>query len=255
MIIRHITFLHQTNKKGFAVLIDPDKINFQNLELLIHKSVKNHVTYFFIGGSLITENLTSQIVKCIKKLSNIPIVLFPGNISHINLSADAILYLSLVSGRNPDFLIGQHVISAPILRKSALEILPTGYILIDGGKQTTVSYISNTTPIPNIEHDVAICTAMAAEMLGMKLIFMDAGSGAMNEIPSEMIRAVRENIELPILVGGGINNIEKVKNALEAGADIIVVGHGIENDINLIDAIGGVVQYFNLKEQVNCYSN
>ena len=253
MIHRYITFLRQTNKKGFAVLIDPDKINLQNLALLIQKSIENHVTFFFIGGSLITENLTSQIVECIKKYSNIPTVLFPGSITHINLSADAILYLSLVSGRNPDFLIGQHVISAPILKKSNLEILPTGYMLIDGGKQTTVSYISNTTPIPSNKSDIAICTAMAAEMLGMKLIFMDAGSGAKNAIPFEMIRAVRENIELPILVGGGINTVEKAKDALEAGADIIVVGHGIENDINLIDEIGCVVESFNVEVQEKSY--
>ena len=253
MINRHITFLHQTNKKGFAVLIDPDKIDLQNLELLIHKSIKNHVTYFFIGGSLITENLTSQIIKLIRTHSIIPTILFTGNISHINLSADGILYLSLISGRNPDFLIGQHIISAPILKKSNLEVLSTGYMLIDGGKQTTVSYISNTTPIPSNKPDIAICTAMAAEMLGMKLIFMDAGSGAKNAIPFKMISAVRGNIKLPILVGGGINTKEKAMDALEAGADIIVVGHGIENDINLIDEIGRVVESFNLKIQERSY--
>lgn len=255
MINSHITLLHQTNTKGFAVLIDPDKINLQNLELLINKSIKNHVTYFFIGGSLLTENLTSQIIKLIKKLSRIPTILFPGSFSHIDLSADGLLFLSLISGRNPDFLIGQHVISAPILRKSNLEILPTGYMLIDGGKQTTVSYISNTTPIPSNKPDIAICTAMAAEMLGMKFIFMDAGSGAMNAISFEMIRGVRENINLPILVGGGIDTIEKARNALEAGADIIVVGHGIEKDINLIDKIGGLVNSFNLNPQEENYSN
>lgn len=255
MIDSHITLLHQTNTKGFAVLIDPDKINLQNLELLINKSIKNHVTYFFIGGSLLTENLTSQIIKLIKKLSKIPTVLFPGSFSHIDLSADGLLFLSLISGRNPDFLIGQHVISAPILRKSNLEILPTGYMLIDGGKQTTVSYISNTTPIPSNKPDIAICTAMAAEMLGMRFIFMDAGSGAMNAISFGMIRGVRENINLPILVGGGINTIEKASNAFEAGADIIVVGHGIEKDINLIDKIGGLVNSFNLNLQKENYSN
>ncbi len=255
MIDSYITLLHQTNTKGFAVLIDPDKINLQNLELLINKSIKNHVTYFFIGGSLLTENLTSQIIKLIKKLSKIPTILFPGSFSHIDLSADGLLFLSLISGRNPDFLIGQHVISAPILRKSNLEILPTGYMLIDGGKQTTVSYISNTTPIPSNKPDIAVCTAMAAEMLGMKFIFMDAGSGAMNAISFEMIRGVRENINLPILVGGGIDTIEKARNALEAGADIIVVGHGIEKDINLIDKIGGLVSSFNLNPQEENYSN
>ncbi len=251
MINQHIAFLHQTNRKGFAVLIDPDKIDLSNLEFLIDKSIKNHVTYFFIGGSLITENLTSQIIFQIKKHSKIPTILFPGSISHINPSADGILYLSLISGRNPDFLIGQHVISAPMLRKSQLEILATGYMLIDGGKQTTVSYISNTTPIPRNKPDIAICTAMAAEMLGMKYIFMDAGSGAKNEIPFEMIRAVRENIHLPMLVGGGINTAEKAANALEAGANIIVVGQGIENNINLIDEIGRVVYDFNLKLMEN----
>jgi putative glycerol-1-phosphate prenyltransferase len=250
MINKHIKHLQHTNTKGFAVLLDPDKINLQDLEILIDKSIKNQVTYFFIGGSLITENLTAQIIKHIKKQSTIPIILFPGSFAHIDLTADGILYLSLISGRNADFLIGQHVISAPILRKSNLEILPTGYMLIDGGKQTTVSYISNTTPIPSDKPQIAVCTAMAAEMLGMKLIFMDAGSGAMNAIPFAMIRAVRENVDLPILVGGGIDTIEKAGNALEAGADIIVVGHGIEKDVNLIDKIGRLVRSFNLIQQV-----
>lgn len=250
MINKHIKHLQQTNTKGFAVLIDPDNINLHDLEILIDKSIKNQVIYFFIGGSLITENLTAQIIKRIKKQSTIPIILFPGSFAHIDLTADGILYLSLISGRNADFLIGQHVISAPILRKSNLEILPTGYMLIDGGKQTTVSYISNTTPIPSNKPQIAVCTAMAAEMLGMKLIFMDAGSGAMNAIPFAMIRAVRENVDLPILVGGGIDTIEKASNALEAGADIIVVGHGIEKDVNLIDKIGSLVGSFNIKKHI-----
>lgn len=250
MIHKHIKQLQQTHTKGFAVLLDPDKINLLDLEILIDKSIKNQVTYFFIGGSLITENLTAQIIKRIKNHSTIPVILFPGSFAHIDLTADGILYLSLISGRNADFLIGQHVISAPILRKSTLEILPTGYMLIDGGKQTTVSYISNTTPIPSNKPQIAVCTAMAAEMLGMKLIFMDAGSGAMNAVPFAMIRAVRAQVDLPILVGGGIDTIEKAGDALEAGADIIVVGHGIEKDVNLIDKIGGLVRSFNLTQPV-----
>jgi putative glycerol-1-phosphate prenyltransferase len=154
--------------------------------------------------------------------------------------------LSLISGRNPEFLIGQHVISAPVLRKSGLEILPTGYMLIDSGRQTTVSYISNTTPIPHDKPGIAACTAMAGEMLGLKLTYLDAGSGAMNPVSPEMIAAVRQSVDTPIIIGGGINSIKKAKNALSAGADVIVVGNGIEENIDLLREIAITVNCYQL---------
>jgi phosphoglycerol geranylgeranyltransferase len=233
----------QTNhKKGIAILLDPDKIDFETLPDLIHDCILNKVSYFFVGGSLITKLQLADLVSFIKKHCDIPVILFPGNSLHIEPTANGILLLSLISGRNPEFLIGQHVIAAPILKQSKLEILSTGYILVDSGQQTTVSYISNTTPIPYNKPEIAACTALAGEMLGMKLIYLDGGSGAKNPVSAEMIAAVRHTIDLPIIVGGGINTLSKAKAAFEAGADIIVVGNKIETDPNFISELGKLVE-------------
>lgn len=228
-------------KKSFAVLIDPDKVNLDNFSNLLNLCTEYGADYIFVGGSLITNYIITEVITQIKKHTNIPVILFPGNSLHIDSQADAILLLSLISGRNPEFLIGQHVISAPLLRKSGLEILPTGYMLIDSGRPTTVSYISNTTPIPHDKAGIAACTAMAGEMLGLKITYLDAGSGAMNPVSPEMIAAVRQSVDTPIIVGGGINTAKKAKNALSAGADVIVVGNGIEQNIDLLQEIALVV--------------
>lgn len=163
----------------------------------------------------------------------------------VNKDADGILFLSLISGRNPDMLIGNQVISAPILKHSKLEVLPTGYILIDSGKPTTVSYMSNTTPIPYDKNDVALCTAMAGEMLGLKLIFMDGGSGATNPISESMISMVSQSLEVPLIIGGGICSAEKAVANCKAGADVIVVGNSIEKNPNLIQEIAQSIHQFN----------
>jgi phosphoglycerol geranylgeranyltransferase len=236
----------QNQKKGLAVLLDPDKIDFETLPDLIHDCILNKVGYFFVGGSLITNFQLVELVGFIKKYCEIPVVLFPGNSLHIEPSADGILLLSLISGRNPEFLIGQHVISAPILKNSGLEILSTGYILVDSGQQTTVSYISNTTPIPHNKPEIAACTAMAGEMLGMKLIYLDGGSGAKNPVSEKMISKVKASVELPIIVGGGINSVEKASAAFTAGADIIVVGNKIEENPNFITDLGKLIKSENL---------
>jgi phosphoglycerol geranylgeranyltransferase len=236
----------QNHLKGLAVLLDPDKIDFETLPDLIQDCILNKVGYFFVGGSLITNFQLVELVGFIKKYCEIPVVLFPGNSLHIEPSADAILLLSLISGRNPEFLIGQHVISAPILKNSGLEILSTGYILVDSGQQTTVSYISNTTPIPHNKPEIAACTAMAGEMLGMKLIYLDGGSGAKNPVSDKMISKVKKSVDVPIIVGGGINSIEKAKTAFEAGADIIVVGNKIEENPNFITDLGKLIKSENL---------
>jgi putative glycerol-1-phosphate prenyltransferase len=161
------------------------------------------------------------------------------------MSADAILFLSLISGRNPDFLIGQHVISAPILKKSSLEILPTGYILVDSGKQTTVSYMSNTTPIPHDKPEIAACTAMAGEMLGLKLMYLDAGSGAQRAISPKMISIVRKSVDVPLIVGGGIRSANEAYEAMLAGADTIVIGNGIEKNPALLAEVSEKIDDFN----------
>jgi putative glycerol-1-phosphate prenyltransferase len=235
-------------KKSFAVLIDPDEVNLDNFSNLLDLCIQHDADYIFVGGSLITDYVMKEVIAAIKSYTDIPVILFPGNSLHIDSQADAILLLSLISGRNPEFLIGQHVISAPILRKSGLEILPTGYMLIDSGRQTTVSYISNTTPIPHDKPGIAACTAMAGEMLGLKLTYLDAGSGAINPVSPEMIAAVRQSVKTPIIVGGGINSIQKAKNALSAGADVIVVGNGIEQNVDLLSEIAGLVKKFNLEK-------
>jgi phosphoglycerol geranylgeranyltransferase len=168
-------------------------------------------------------------------------VLFPGSPAQISKYADALLYLSLVSGRNAELLIGQHVVSAPFVKKSGLEIMPTGYMVIDGGAPTTVSYISNATPIPSDKNEIALCTAMASEMLGMKLIYMDAGSGAKRAITESMIAMVSANIEIPLIVGGGITDPEKAYRNCKAGADVIVIGNAIEKDPALIKEMATAV--------------
>lgn len=235
----------ETGQKSFAVLLDPDKIEQESFKDLLIRSVENRVDFFFVGGSLITNFILREVIETIRTYTNIPTILFPGNSLHIEPSADAILLLSLISGRNPEFLIGQHVIAAPLLKKSGLEILSTGYMLVDSGVQTTVSYISNTTPLPYDKPGVAACTAMAGEMLGLKLIYMDAGSGARRPVSPEMIAAVRACVDTPIVVGGGINSVERAQAALQAGADVIVVGNGIEKNPELLPEIAAVVQELN----------
>jgi putative glycerol-1-phosphate prenyltransferase len=185
------------------------------------------------------------VVSAIKEKCNIPVILFPGSPDQITPKADALLYLSLISGRNPELLIGQHVISAPFVRQSGLEIMPVGYMLVDGGTPTTVSYISNTNPIPANKNDIASCTAMAGEMLGLKLIYMDAGSGAQKAIPTAMIAQVAKYITIPLIVGGGITTAEKAKENCLAGADVIVVGNAVEKDPNLIKEIAAAIHSLN----------
>ncbi len=231
--------------KAFAVLIDPDKTDTSTCQRLINTSIENKVDFFFVGGSLITGNTMGQVIKQIKIHSQIPVILFPGSNLHIDMSADAILFLSLISGRNPELLIGQHVIAAPILKKSRLEILPTGYMLVDSGRQTTVSYISNTTPIPYDKPEIAACTAMAGEMLGHRLIYLDAGSGAQKPISTKMIATVRKSIEIPLIVGGGIKSADEATDALHAGADVIVIGNGIERNPNLLAEVSEKIYDFN----------
>jgi putative glycerol-1-phosphate prenyltransferase len=232
-------------QKAFAVLIDPDKLDTVGLQKTIALAVESKVDYVFVGGSLVVTDTLDQIVAQIKQACTIPVVLFPGSPDQITPKADALLYLSLISGRNPELLIGQHVISAPFVKQSGLEIIPVGYMLIDGGTPTTVSYISNTNPIPSNKNDIAACTAMAGEMLGLKVTYMDAGSGAKNPIPASMIQQVSKHTGTPIIVGGGITTPEKAVENCQAGADIIVVGNAIEKDSNLIKAIADAIHSLN----------
>jgi putative glycerol-1-phosphate prenyltransferase len=231
----------KNGQKSFAVLIDPDTVSPSTLHETINLATDAKVDYLFVGGSLVTSDNLDATIQLIKSRCSIPVLLFPGSPSQISRQADALLYLSLISGRNADYLIGQHVISAPFVKRSGLELIPTGYMVIDGGAATTVSYISNATPIPADKADIAMCTAMAGEMLGMKLIYMDAGSGAKKAIAEEMIAAVGKHIEVPLVVGGGIRTAEKAYLNCKAGADVIVVGNAIEKDASLITEMAAAI--------------
>ena len=228
-------------QKSFAVLIDPDKVDKSLLDELTDLCIRAKVDYLLVGGSLVISNHLDECIQHIKKNCDIPVILFPGSTSQISRYADALLYLSMISGRNPELLIGQHVISAPFVKQSQLEIISTGYMVIDGGAPTTVSYISNASPIPANKNEIAMCTAMAGEMLGMKVIYMDAGSGAKQAITEAMIGKVAGCIEVPLVVGGGINNPEKAYLNCRAGADIIVVGNAIEKDATLIKEMSAAI--------------
>jgi putative glycerol-1-phosphate prenyltransferase len=240
-IYQQIVEKKRTGKKSFTVLIDPDRVDNASIEQLVGLSVAASIDYFFVGGSLIISNHLDDCIRQIKTSCNIPVILFPGAPSQVSRYADALLYLSLISGRNPELLIGQHVVSAAFVKNSGLEIIPTGYMVIDGGAPTTVSYISNAAPIPADKNDIAMCTAMAGEMLGMKLVYMDAGSGAKRPVTETMIEKVAQNIDVPLIVGGGITNPEKAYLNCKAGADIIVVGNAIEKNASLIKEMSDAV--------------
>ncbi len=236
-------------KKSFAVLLDPDKVDLAVFPEFLRNAAAYGVDFFFVGGSLVTRYAIDQMVAAIHTHTDIPAILFPGNSLHIEPSADAILLLSLISGRNPELLIGQHVIAAPLLKQSKLEVLPTGYMLVESGKLTTVSYMSNSIPMPHDKPSVAACTAMAGEMLGLKLMYLDAGSGAQYAVPSSIISAVSEATDTPLIVGGGIDSGEKAYTALQAGADVVVIGNGIERNPLLLPEIAQCVKAFNQKTE------
>lgn len=229
-----------TSKKQIAVLIDPDKTDANKLVKTIQQTELAKVDFYLVGGSLLLKNNLEEIIAVIKKNSKKKVYLFPGNPSQISAKADGILLLSLISGRNAELLIGNHVLAAPILKQSKLTIISTGYILIESGSQTTVSYISNTTPIPANKPAIAACTALAGEQLGLKTIYLEAGSGAQNSVSKEIIKAVKKQINIPLIVGGGIRSKEQIETAFLAGADVVVIGTAIENDITFLQELSTI---------------
>ncbi|MBL7891073.1 MAG: geranylgeranylglyceryl/heptaprenylglyceryl phosphate synthase [Bacteroidia bacterium] len=228
----------RSGQKQIAVLIDPDKFGSTDIVDMANEA---KVDCFFVGGSLMAGGSIERCIKEIKKRSSIPVIIFPGSTMQICDKADGILLISLISGRNADLLIGQHVVAAPYLKQSGLEVLSTGYILVDSGKQTSASYISNTMPLPYDKNDIAVCTAMAGEMLGLKMIYLDGGSGALKPVSAHMIKSVKENITVPLVVGGGIRSVEQAASAIQAGADILVVGNALESDAGLLLSIADAV--------------
>ena len=232
------------DKKKIALLIDPENTKgCEELAKLLNVVNQAKVDYIFVGGSLVTHNKIDEVVKSIKENSNLPVVLFPGGLNQISSHADAILFLSLISGRNPDFLISKQVAAAPLVKKLGLKVVPTGYMLI--GTTSSASYMSNTIPIPYDKSDIAMATALAGEMMGQKAIYLDAGSGAPEPVRAKMINEVRKVITTPLIVGGGITGFDEAYSALEAGADILVVGNATEKDPHIINEIAGAVTAMN----------
>jgi phosphoglycerol geranylgeranyltransferase len=234
-IYHNIITAKNSKEKLLAILLDPDKINWQSLSHLIAKINQSPATHIFIGGSQVFSNKIDELISEIKQGCNLPVILFPGNPSQISDKADGILFLSLISGRNPDFLIGHQVKAAPILKKSNIEIIPTGYILIGSNNETAVARISKTNPMSVENPDFILATAQAGEMLGKKLIYLEAGSGARNPVPADIIALISQNIKIPLIVGGGIVTLDGIKKAQDAGADIVVIGTAFENDLNFFN--------------------
>lgn len=222
-------------RKLLAILLDPDKIVWETLGTLILKINQSPATHLFIGGSQVETNRIDELILRLKEQIKLPIVLFPGNPSQISDKADGILFLTLLSGRNPDYLIEHQVQAAPILKKTNLEIISTGYILIESGNVTAVAKVSRTEPIARNNSELILATAQAGEMLGTKLLYLEAGSGAKKAVPLAIIRLVVENTKIPLIVGGGIINLQQIQKAYQVGADLVVIGTAFENDYNFFD--------------------
>jgi phosphoglycerol geranylgeranyltransferase len=233
-----VTIFNQISQPGkkFALLIDPDKYSVHSLIATLFTAEEAGINLILVGGSLVSDKIDTCI-EIIRKNTRIPVVLFPGSLMQLSNKADAILLLSLISGRNPDYLIGNHVLAAPYLKKSSLEIIPTAYILIGEGNGSSVEYISNTRPIPANKTDLTVATAIAGEMMGNKLVYLESGSGACQSVAPELIREVKKNIGLPLIVGGGIRTPEQVHAITQAGADMIVVGNVVESNTKILNML------------------
>lgn len=234
-IYQDILQAKSANKKLLAILLDPDKLEVSDIEQLTSKINSSPATHIFVGGSIVANGKTEIIVTEIKKHTKLSILLFPGDTNQVTQKADGILLLSLLSGRNPEFLIEQHVKAAPLLKKSNLEIIPTGYILIEGGVETAVQKVSNTKPIAKNNIDLTVHTALAGQYTGKKLIYLEAGSGATESVKIKIINAVTNAINIPLIVGGGIRSKSKIEAAYQAGADLVVIGTAFEEDIAFFD--------------------
>jgi phosphoglycerol geranylgeranyltransferase len=229
-IYQHILQSKKESQKLLAILIDPEKVDLATIDLLISKINQSPATHLFIGGSLVENNILDELILKIKQNCFLPIVLFPGNPSQISAEADGILFLSLLSGRNPDYLIEHQVNAVPILKKTNLEIIPTAYLLIESGKTTAVERVSQTKPLPKTNPNYILQTAQAGEMMGNKLVYLEAGSGADLPIPEKIITLVAQNISIPLIVGGGIRSLTEIEKAYNAGADLVVIGTAFENN-------------------------
>ena len=225
------------NQKMLAVLIDPDKMQIDNVEGFVKKINNSIATHIFVGGSTVAEHLSEELVIELRKYTDLPIVLFPGDVSQITNKADALLFLSLISGNNPDYLINKHVAAVENLNDSNLDVIPTGYMLVENGKPTMVEKVTNTRPLSRTNIQLVCDTAKAGELLGMKLIYLEAGSGAIDPVPKEMITAVKQKLSIPLIVGGGIKTKSQLEDAYESGADLVVIGTALEQDESFFDVL------------------
>ncbi|WP_299225417.1 geranylgeranylglyceryl/heptaprenylglyceryl phosphate synthase [uncultured Psychroserpens sp.] len=223
------------DKRQLAVLIDPDKMKLEQLKMFMQKLNKSITTHIFVGGSIVDDDSTEILVKHIKQLTQLPVVLFPGDVTQITDEADALLFLSLISGDNPDYLIGKHIQAVSKIKRSNLEVIPTGYILIENGKPTSVERVTQTRPISRTHVRQVIDTAKAGELLGMQLIYLEAGSGALHPVPTEMINLVKQELSIPVIVGGGIRSKVQLQQAYAAGADVVVIGTAFEENDSFFD--------------------
>lgn len=230
MLYNEILSAKNKNQKLLAILLDPDKIALDEVAILTDKINASPATHIFVGGSIVEADIIDELIVRLKQKTDLPVILFPGNPSQISNEADAILFLTLLSGRNPDYLIEHQVNAVPILKKTKLEVISTGYILIESGTQTAVERVSKTDPLDRENSDYVVQTAQAGEFIGNKLMYLEAGSGAKNAVPLDMIRKVSENIEIPLIVGGGIRSKKAIDTAYDAGADLVVIGTAFENN-------------------------
>ncbi|WP_116105983.1 geranylgeranylglyceryl/heptaprenylglyceryl phosphate synthase [Lewinella sp. IMCC34191] len=244
MILSALTRARESGRKLLAVLIDPDKASRAKLKTLGEHSRAGYVDFFLWGGSLVNQPQSEYYLRLLKAHAEVPVLLFPGSVYQLDDQADGLLLLSLISGRNPELLIGKHVTVAGRIKQMKLPAFPTGYVLVDGGRPTSVSYMSGTTPIPADKPAIAAATALAGEQLGLRLIYLDAGSGALRPVSPEIISAVRAEVDLPIVVGGGIRSPERARQALQAGADMIVVGNGLEGSLDWLPRLTTEVNSF-----------
>jgi len=225
------------NKKLLAILIDPEKMDLDKIPTSIYKVNKSKTSYVFVGGSTVDNHSTQTLVTEIKKYIKLPVILFPGDVTQITSEADALLFLSLISGRNSEYLIGKHIQAVSQLKGSALEVIPTGYILIENGKETSVQRVTNTLPLKRNNIQEIVDTAKAGELLGMKLIYLEAGSGAIHPVSAEIISEVKKELQIPLIVGGGIRSKKQLEEAYNSGADMIVIGTAFEEDKSFFEQI------------------
>lgn len=243
MIYDKITANCSIGKKMLSVLIDPDKYSENSLLELIQEINNTQPDFIFVGGSLTSES-SEKTIEIIKQQCTIPVVSFPGNATQFSAKADALLFLSLISGRNADYLIGQQVVAAPLIYKSNIETISVGYMLIESGARTSVEYITNTIPIPAEKTDIAVATALAGQMIGNKMIYLEGGSGAKHHVSADMIKAVKKHISIPLIVGGGLRTSKDINDVLSAGADMIIIGNILEKNKSLMKEFVAITHNF-----------